>query len=77
MINIIKSLRNQPMARPLIVKENKRNKPLDVGGFSITVLASATMKYSIYQDLRARARDLTFTHGMNHFLLLMVSCIVV
>ena len=42
MINIIKSLRNQPMARPLIVKENKRNKPLDVGGFSITVLASET-----------------------------------
>jgi quercetin dioxygenase-like cupin family protein len=28
------------MARPLIVTENKRNKPLDVGGFSITVLAS-------------------------------------
>lgn len=28
------------MARPLIVPENKRNKPLDVGGFSITVLAS-------------------------------------
>ncbi len=28
------------MPRPLIVPENKRNKPLDVGGFSITVLAS-------------------------------------
>ena len=30
------------MARPLIISENKRNKPLDVGGFSITVLASET-----------------------------------
>lgn len=28
------------MPKPLIVSENKRNKPLDLGGFLITVLAS-------------------------------------
>jgi quercetin dioxygenase-like cupin family protein len=38
------------MPRPLVVPESKRNKPLNVGGFSITVLASEadTGDYEIF-----------------------------
>ena len=61
------------MAKPLIIPNDKRAKPLNVGGFLITILASEsdTDGYEIFikQEPKVKARGLITTHGTNRFIL--------